>query len=279
MKKMKILSFLLVGLCLTGCGKGKKIECAYYEQSSDFKMTYDYTFNYDKSGDTLKTLELIMDVEFENKEDLDEFIGQANNDVCEFVKGELSSMSKNANCKSTEDNNKISITVTYKYDKLTDSEKENLPFNFTYNEFKELYESNTYEQDMCVFDSDKKMDPVLKSDGVLGSLNNSRKSAAEDSAYGILKSAETAEMEYMVTNHGEAIPVNDPKVGVVFVCSNGKCSYTPNGKEPIYLDFKGTSPTDGEVLLDGNLEASIKKPLVINGYKCTMNNDKIECNK
>ena len=30
MKKLKILSFILICLCLTGCGKDKKLECDYY---------------------------------------------------------------------------------------------------------------------------------------------------------------------------------------------------------------------------------------------------------
>ncbi len=277
MKKIKLLNFLLVGLCLTGCGKGKKIECAYYEQDSNFKMSYDYTFNYDKSGNTLKTLELITSVEFDNKEDLDKFVGQANNNICAYFK-KTSNITNNVKCKSKEQDNKISITLVYDYAKLTDNEKDNL-FDYTYDEFKKLYESNNYEQDICVFNSNKKIEPVLKNNGALGKLNNAKKSAAEDAAYGILKAAEIALMEYMLDNNGEAIPVNDPNVGVIFVCSAEKCSYIPNGKEPISLNFKGTMPTSGEILLDKEGNASIRKPLVINGYKCTMNNDKVECNK
>lgn len=278
MKKMKILSFLLIGLCLTGCGKGKKVECAYYEQSSDSKMIYDYTFNYDKSGENLEKLEMITTLEFSNKDALNKFVNQANDDICNYF-SQTANMFDNAKCKSKKEDNKISVTLTYDYAKLTDEEKDNLFGNFTYNEIKELYESNNYEQDICVFDSDKKMDPVLKSDGPLGTLNDAKKSAAEDGAYGVIKSAESAMATYMLDNNGETIPVNDPSIGIVFVCRDGKCSYTPNGKETIYLNFKGISPTDGEILIDSNLVVSIRKPLVINGYKCTMNNDLIECNK
>lgn len=278
MKRIKILSFLLIGLCLTGCSKEKKVECAYYEQSEDFKIIYDYTINYDKSGEILKNLEMISTLEFSNKDALNEFVEQADDDICNYF-SQTVNMFDNAKCKSKKEDNKISVTLTYDYAKLTDEEKENLFGNLTYNEVKKSCESSNYEQDICVFDSDKKMDPVLKGDGPLGTLNDAKKSAAEDGAYGVVKSAEAAIATYMLDNNGEMIPANDPRIGIVFVCHDGKCSYTPNGKETIYLDFKGTSPTDGEILIDNNWVVSIKKPLVINGYKCTMNNDLIECNK
>ncbi len=278
MKAIKIVAISMIILLISGCGKGKKIECAYYEQSSDFKMEYDYTFNYDESGNILKTLELITSVEFDNKEDLDEFVGQADNNVCAYVTKTLN-LTNNVKCKSKEQDNKISVTLIYDYAKLTDNEKDNLFGSYTYDEFKKLYESNNYEQDICVFNSDKKMEPVLNNNGALGTLNNAQKSAVEDSAYGILKSAETAEAEYMINNMGELIPANDSNVGVVFVCNGEKCLYTPNGKNSIVLDFKGAMPTSGEILLDKKGNASIKEPLIINGYKCITNNDKVECNK
>lgn len=275
MKKIKTISFLLIGLCLTGCVKGKKVECAYYEQSQGSKMIYDYTFNYDKSGKILKNLEMIATLEFSNKDALNEFVEQANDDICNYFGQETD----NAKCKYKKGDNKISVTLTYDYEKLTDEEKDSLFVNLTYNEVKELYESNNYEQDICVFDSDKKMDPVLKGDGPLGTLNGATKSAAEDAAYGVVKSAESAIAVYMLDNNGETIPVNDSSIGIVFVCRDDKCSYTPNGKKTIYLDLKGTIPTEGEILIDNNWVVSIKKPLIINGYKCTMDNDLIECNK
>lgn len=127
---------------------------------------------------------------------------------------------------------------------------------------------------------DKKMEPVLPDDMPLENLNDSKKSEAEVGAKAILQSAEMALANYMLDNNGEIIPINDPNAGVVFVCNDGKCSYTPNGEETIFLEFRGVNPTAGEVLLDiKNWEASIKEPLVINGYKCTMSNDEVECNK
>lgn len=279
MKKIKILSFVLVGLCLTGCTNGKKVECAYYEQSDDLKITNYYTLNYDKNGDILKTLELVMDLDFSDKNALNEFVGQADNDVCAFIKKDLSNdVNNNIKCKSKEVDNKISITLTYNYSKLSDSEKQKLFANLTYDELKKLYESNNFEQDMCSFDSDKKITPSLNNNGIFEAINSSQVDLAEDSANAILKSAEMAEAEYMLENLGEMIPANDSN-GVEFICNGEKCLYIPNGKDSIVLDFKGVVPTSGKILLDKNGNATIKTPLIINGYKCKMSSNRVECHK
>lgn len=128
-------------------------------------------------------------------------------------------------------------------------------------------------------ENDRKKDPVFIDETPLEDLNDAKKGEAEAGAKAILQSVEMTLANYMLDNNGETIPVNDPSVGVVFVCNDGKCSYTPNGKETIFLEFRGVNPTDGEILLDNNFSTYIKKPLVINGYKCTMSNAEVECNK
>ena len=111
---------------------------------------------------------------------------------------------------------------------------------------------------------------------ILNILNNARKSAAQDSAYGILKAAETAYTDYLLANNGNALPA-DTK----FDCNGTNCTYTPAGAgaKSISLDFKGTKPTDGSVTLDGKGNASITKddPLKINGFECSSTGDTVTC--
>lgn len=123
---------------------------------------------------------------------------------------------------------------------------------------------------------------------VLKILNSARKSAAEDSAYGILKSAESYVATYMITNHG------DWNGTMYFKCDGSKCveatknetgddkdaaSYTvvtTGNPEP--LDFKGSKPKSGVVVLNSYGEASIIAPLEINGFTCEQtDNDTVTC--
>ena len=117
---------------------------------------------------------------------------------------------------------------------------------------------------------------------VIKILNQARRSAAEDSAYGILKAAESYVATYMLDNQGDWMGDVD------FVCSSSKgCVATvqvpkadnPSEKESkeITLDFKGTKPTAGTVNLSSQGEATIKSALTINGFTCTQSGDKVSC--
>ncbi|MCI9434613.1 MAG: prepilin-type N-terminal cleavage/methylation domain-containing protein [Bacilli bacterium] len=112
---------------------------------------------------------------------------------------------------------------------------------------------------------------------ILNILNRARKSAAADSAYGILKAAETDAMQYMLDNNGNSIGA------ITYTCDGTECSYTPTasaGETPKkrVLDFKGTKPTSGGVQLDSQGNATIATSLVINGFTCTQSGDTVTCN-
>lgn len=98
---------------------------------------------------------------------------------------------------------------------------------------------------------------------VIRILNNARLSAAKDSAYGILKAADTYAAEYMIKNDGNSLASN-----TTFSCDGKSCGS---------LEFKGTKPTKGSIGYNGNGEAVINIELEINGFFCTMNGDQVEC--
>lgn len=107
---------------------------------------------------------------------------------------------------------------------------------------------------------------------VIKILNSARQSAAEDSAYGIIKAAESYVATYMMENQGDWVTSDVP-----FTCSNTGCTGTV-GTQSVTLDFKGTKPTDGIVTLSTTGEAKITKALVINGFKCSSQTDKsVKC--
>ena len=111
---------------------------------------------------------------------------------------------------------------------------------------------------------------------VIKILNSARQSAAEDSAYGIIKAAESYVATYMMEHQGDWISTGS----VDFDCSSDGCKATKVGDESdVVLDFKGTKPSSGTISLNSNGEASIKDKLVINGFNCTSSAGKVTCEK
>lgn len=88
---------------------------------------------------------------------------------------------------------------------------------------------------------------------ILGIIEKAKKGSFEQSVRGIM---ETANLYY--ANNLDNIGENDV---VTFVC-NGKTCENKNGNK---LDFKGTIPTSGQVVLTGKQEISVKS-LRMNGY-------------
>lgn len=108
---------------------------------------------------------------------------------------------------------------------------------------------------------------------VLKILNSARQSAAKDSAYGIIKAAESYVATYMMEHDGDWVTKD-----VTFECKSSGCTATVDTKT-VTLDFKGTKPTDGTVKLDANGEAKISTPLKINGFTCSQSGDTVSCEK
>ena len=112
---------------------------------------------------------------------------------------------------------------------------------------------------------------------VIKILNKTRLSAAEDSTYGIVKSAESYVANFMLENTGTF-----PNSDVEFECSSDGCTLTTDlsdyeTEKLTSLDFKGTKPSSGNITISNNGTNIITTDLVINGYVCGYINGKSEC--
>ncbi len=112
---------------------------------------------------------------------------------------------------------------------------------------------------------------------ILNILNRARKSAAEDSATGIAKSAETYVTNFMLQNSG-----GFPDGTVTFNCTSSGCKLSNtltgyNTDNLTELDFKGTKPTSGTVKITDNGKKVTASNLNINGFTCNYDGEKASC--
>ena len=119
---------------------------------------------------------------------------------------------------------------------------------------------------------------------VIKILNKSRLSAAEDSTYGIIESVDTYVANFMLKNEG-SFPTEELK----FKCNSDGCKldtsnldtnltgYNLEGLEK--LEFKGSKPSDGEVVVSNNGQTIKVNDLKINGFICNYPNNegKVSC--
>lgn len=274
MKKKLIIGITLTTILLTGCSKNKKVECAFYEETNDAKISYDYLIKYDETGNYLQEIKYYTEFFYKNENQLDN-LDEAGN-LCEnFLKDSNGENRDYVICKQENKKSSISVDLTLDVRKMNMDQREELIANFdmTFDEFKKKYEETKNENDYCVFNSKKKMQPVKMENGVLGLLNDSKISAAEDTTYGLIRSAEMFVATYMMENNGDMIS------NVTFKCDGKKCASKINGKE-YKIDYKGTIPTSGSIYIDSDGYATIKNTLIINGYNCNMSGDnKVRCSR
>ena len=107
-------------------------------------------------------------------------------------------------------------------------------------------------------------------------LNSARKSAAEDTCYGIIEAGESYMAEYMLKNQGNW------NGDVTFTCSNedGKGVCKTSDLEPVTLEFKGKKPIGGTVTVSST--GTTIKDLKVDEFTCnpdTKDADVIVCNK
>lgn len=100
---------------------------------------------------------------------------------------------------------------------------------------------------------------------VLGIITKARKSAAQDSAYGMMDALSFAYIRDVVDGKSFTFPLT-------MTCTETACSYTDSTKDtPITgtVEFKGTKMTDGAITIgeDGLFGESTLK---VNGFSCTV---------
>ncbi len=103
---------------------------------------------------------------------------------------------------------------------------------------------------------------------ILNILNRARKSAAEDSASGIAKSAETYVTNFMLKNSGRF-----PDGELTFNCTSSGCSLSNtltgyNTDNLTELDFKKTKPTSGTITISNSGKNILTTNLNINNFTC-----------
>ena len=113
---------------------------------------------------------------------------------------------------------------------------------------------------------------------VIKILNKARLSSAEDSMYGIVKSVDTYVANFMLKNEGSF-----PNKEIKFNCDSDGCKlntkldgYNLEGLEE--LNFKGSKPTNGEILVSNGGQTIKVNDLEINGFTCNYPVDeKVSC--
>ena len=116
---------------------------------------------------------------------------------------------------------------------------------------------------------------------VMNLINKARKSAAEDSTYGIISASKNYYAESLLKNN----KIDD--IEIIFGSANANAEKgvyvsSPSGIDLESFKFNGTIPSSGKIKIGKDGKIEILESLRINGDKCNYskkNEDKIECNK
>jgi len=113
---------------------------------------------------------------------------------------------------------------------------------------------------------------------ILNIVQKARKSAAEDSVYGIMKALELAHVESMLDAEMKNLPmtVTFPSGSTTYKVGNDEKTFT--------LVYSGTAPTAGTITLNNKDENDkdafvySANGLTVNGFNCTIeSNKKVTC--
>ena len=124
---------------------------------------------------------------------------------------------------------------------------------------------------------------------VLNIISKARKSAAQDSVYGMMSAIEYAYFESLLDSSADSY-MNLP---IKVKCTKNSCNImTTNeaGEEVAGADVKskGTQPTAGTFILQGTdaagkegqfKDVAADDPIVANGFNCTITNQVVSCEK
>ena len=101
---------------------------------------------------------------------------------------------------------------------------------------------------------------------VLGIIEKARKSAAEDSVYGVMEAIKLAYTESLLND-----PVSLP---MEVVCEESGCFYEDGETK---LDFAGTAPTAGTITLTSGGSFSDTTDVTVDSIKCKITSGKVSC--
>lgn len=117
---------------------------------------------------------------------------------------------------------------------------------------------------------------------VLNIITKARKSAAQDSLYGVIEAAKSTYMSTLLDDSPLQLPITvtceekteaDKKVAV--------CNYKDSSSTeatPVKLSFSGTVPTAGTFKLDEDGKVKEASGLKVNGFDCSIDADgKVTC--
>ncbi len=121
---------------------------------------------------------------------------------------------------------------------------------------------------------------------VLNIIAKARKSAAQDSLYGVMSAAKTTYMSSLLDTNQVELPATvkcSTADGCVFYNADGtaKQTYTPAGAtDPVdfVVSFSGTVPKTGEFKIDSEGRIQTASGIDVNGYDCSIDaNEKVTC--
>ena len=116
---------------------------------------------------------------------------------------------------------------------------------------------------------------------VLRIINQARRSAAEDSTYGVAETAQAYIADMMLANGADY-----PSIDVEFECNNDGCKLTDASKTALTnegltyketLDIKGKKPTAGTVRISNGGHIITAEGLKISGFTCSYDGEKANC--
>jgi len=146
MKKLMMLGiFIVTAVILTGCGKEKSLTCTYTLDTNEVKGTMEYSFSFDKKGESLTKYDKKDTAEYigDKKEEEIEEIYQSGLKACEDLKD-----FKGVKCDIEKENRKIIAHVEVKLKEL-DSDSTDVLFtqeaeNKDYEGFKSMMEQTGF---------------------------------------------------------------------------------------------------------------------------------------
>lgn len=124
--KYKVLILLTVLVIFTGCNKSK-LTCEKKKKNAGYDYTEKYDLVYDKDGNQLKKIKLLITAKY-NEYYTDEEIEEQYNDVVSYCSVFDLADEKLITCNAKRDDNVVSVTATIEAEKIDDESFEKMMY-------------------------------------------------------------------------------------------------------------------------------------------------------